>query len=213
MSGAPLQPPPKNLDRLNLQEQMKETGRWMFEVYRRLKDTGILAILWTNLDFTGSKLTDIITRAHADLQLILGLDPTSTDTTKNKHVSNAQGKKWEDHVDASTNVHGIGAGSSVMGTTTAQTVTNKTILIPHTSTGVNLTLSTQNIVKITAAVTITVPTAVGVAGRVYVLDNAHAGVTTVNPSGAETIEGETSQTLTGQCCLSIHSDGVGWRFM
>lgn len=127
MSGPPLQPPPKNLDRLNLQEQMKETGRWMFEVYRRLKDTGILAILWTNLDFTGSKLTDIITRAHADLQLILGLDPTSTDATKNKHVSNAQGKKWEDHVDASANVHGIGVGSSVVGTATNQTLTTKTI--------------------------------------------------------------------------------------
>jgi len=30
------------------------------------------------------------------------LDPTSTDTTKNKHLSNAQAKKWEDHADANS---------------------------------------------------------------------------------------------------------------
>ncbi len=209
--ATPLQPPPKNLDRLSLSEQMKETGRWMFEVYRRLKDTGILAILWTNLDFTGSKLTDILTRAHADLQLILGLDTTSADTTKNKHVSNAQGKKWEDHVDASTNVHGIGVGNAVVGSGTTQTITNKTILIPYVATAINLTLSTENIVKITAAVTITVPTAVGVTGRVYVLDNAHSGSTTVSPTGAETIEGETSQTMIGDCSMSLYSDGANWR--
>jgi hypothetical protein len=211
MAGAPLQPPPKNLDRLNLQDQMKETGRWMFEVYRRLKDTGILAILWTNLDFTGSKLTDIITRAHADLQLILGLDPTSTDATKNKHVSNAQGKKWEDHVDASANVHGIGLGNAVVGSGTTQTITGKTILIPWVETAINLALSTESIVKITAAVTITVPTAVGAAGRVYILDNAHAGSTTVNPTGAETIEGEVTQTMIGDCSMSLYSDGANWR--
>ena len=36
------------------------------------------------------------------------LDPTSTDSTKEKHLSNAQAKKWEDHAEATSgNPHGV----------------------------------------------------------------------------------------------------------
>lgn len=42
---------------------------------------------------------------HDQLLDIQGLDPTSTNTTKNKHVSNAQAKKWEDHVNLTSNAN------------------------------------------------------------------------------------------------------------
>ena len=36
-------------------------------------------------------------------------------------------KEPQDHIDATTNVHGLGVGTAVVGTDTAQTLTNKTI--------------------------------------------------------------------------------------
>lgn len=52
---------------------------------------------WTKVSKAGSDLTDMVTRNHDDLQTINELDPTSADTVKNKHLSNAQAKVWEDH--------------------------------------------------------------------------------------------------------------------
>lgn len=62
---------------------------------------------------------------HSHLDAIGTLDPASADATKDKHLSNAQAKVWQDHVGASQNVHGIGAGNSVVGTGTSQTISGK----------------------------------------------------------------------------------------
>ena len=62
---------------------------------------------------------------HAMLDAISVLDPTSADIIKDRHLSDAQGKVWQDHVGASRDVHGIGAGNSVVGTGTAQTISGK----------------------------------------------------------------------------------------
>lgn len=41
------------------------------------------------------------------------LDPTDTDTATTKHLSNAQGKKWEDHADTTSgNPHGVTASET-----------------------------------------------------------------------------------------------------
>ena len=62
---------------------------------------------WVNIDFTDSNLTDILTRNHSDLQNVEVADDTDTDTTKDKHVSNAQLKVYKDHVDIiAGNPHG-----------------------------------------------------------------------------------------------------------
>lgn len=42
-----------------------------------------------------------------DTHASAGLDPTSTDALKNKHLSNAQAKKWEDHTANKNNPHNI----------------------------------------------------------------------------------------------------------
>lgn len=80
------------------------------------------------------------------------------------------------------------------------------------STAVGVTLGVQTIVKVTAACTITLPTAVGKIGRRYSIDNSSGGTVTVVPTGVERIEGEVSQTMIGDACMTVYSDGVGWRF-
>lgn len=77
-------------------------------------------------------------------------------------------------------------------------------------TAVDTTIATD-ILTVTAACTITIPTAVGRTGDEYTIDNSHAGDTTVIPTGAETIEDEVSQTLTGDAAMALYSDGTNWR--
>jgi len=96
--------------------------RWLTQVQRALGN--IAGIAWKQLDKSGSSLADIETRTHALLTSISGWT-SGADAVQNKHISQANGKKWEDHVDASQNVHGIGAGNAVVGTGTAQTLTGK----------------------------------------------------------------------------------------
>ena len=48
----PLQPPPHNLDSLSLEVRVREMARWMYEVYRRMFNTGLLAIMWSGLTRT-----------------------------------------------------------------------------------------------------------------------------------------------------------------
>lgn len=55
---------------------------------------------WVNIDFTDSNLSDILTRLHADLQSIGEADETSSDTTKDKHVSDNQLKVAYDDIAA-----------------------------------------------------------------------------------------------------------------
>jgi hypothetical protein len=75
----------------------------------------------------------------------------------------------------------------------------------------NTTLTTNDdIVKVVGSVTITLPSAVGITGKVYSIDSTTGNVT-VDPAGSETIEGETSQVVPANCCMSIYSDGANWR--
>jgi len=62
--------------------------------------------VWGNIDFTGSRLSDIQTRPHSQLQSVLGADVTDDDATQNKHISNAQAKKFNDPVYILTNDSG-----------------------------------------------------------------------------------------------------------
>lgn len=59
-----------------------------------------------------SHIADITSNPHQvqhDQTNPLGADTASTDITANKHVSNAQAKKWEDHANAQGNPHNIQA--------------------------------------------------------------------------------------------------------
>jgi len=78
--------------------------RWLQQVQRVLSFSG--GIAWGIINKGSSKLSDIENRTHAMLQSILGWS-SGTDTTQNKHISNADGKVWQDHVEITNgNPHG-----------------------------------------------------------------------------------------------------------
>ena len=65
-----------------------------------------------------------------------------------------------------------------------------------------------------AAKTLTLPTAVGCAGRRYTLKATQAaGTITVDGAGAETIDGLAGQTLYPGDCLEVVSNGAGWEIV
>lgn len=65
------------------------------QVYRKI--TAALALAWGQVDKTGSSIADLTNKAHSLLTNILGWT-SGTETTQDRHISQANGKKWEDHV-------------------------------------------------------------------------------------------------------------------
>ena len=99
--SAPIRRPPETGNR--------EFDRWSFELWRRLNDTSLLAFSWDSLSKAGSALTDIESRKHSMLEDVEGFDPTSSNSVKNKHVSNADTMRWE--AAAASATVGIGEGT------------------------------------------------------------------------------------------------------
>jgi hypothetical protein len=59
--------------------------------------------------------------------------------------------------------------------------------------------------------TVTLPTAVGITGKVYVITNSGTGIITLAANGAETITGSNTLTLKVQYqSLTVQSNGAGW---
>jgi hypothetical protein len=58
---------------------------------------------------------------------------------------------------------------------------------------------------------VALPTAVGIDGAEFIVDNNSGGNIEVHPNGAETIENETLQTLPTDSAMHIFSDGSAWR--
>lgn len=70
---------------------------------------------------------------------------------------------------------------------------------------------THAIVLVSAAATISLPTAVGIAGRLYNVVRTGAGLVTIQLDGAETISGDTPLVLTSQWdSVVFASDGTNW---
>jgi hypothetical protein len=67
-----------------------------------------------------------------------------------------------------------------------------------------------------AARTITLPTAVGITGRHYIIrkSDSSANAVTVDGDGSETINGALTHVMTAQYqTVSIMSDGAGWMIL
>ncbi len=60
--------------------------------------------------------------------------------------------------------------------------------------------------------TLSLPTAVGIAGQVYVIKNSGTGTITVDPASTQTIDGDSTFILAVQYeSISIISDGANWK--
>ena len=80
-------------------------------------------------------------------------------------------------------------------------------------TGVITLDATHGIVNATAnTFAITLPTAVGIAGRRYVIKNSGTGVITLNTTSAQTIDGSASGVLTlaQYAKYTVVSNGANW---
>jgi hypothetical protein len=85
-----------------------------------------------------------------------------------------------------------------------------------TGTTLDTTHYMANVDAAGGAVTITLPTAVGITGRLYVIRrvNSGANAVTVDGAGSETINGATTYSLTVQYqTVSLMSDGAGWMIL
>ncbi len=72
-------------------------------------------------------------------------------------------------------------------------------------------LTTDVIVEATSGTfTATLPTAVGCAGKPYILKNSGVGVLTIATTSAQTIDGAAPGTLAQYQALSISSNGANW---
>jgi hypothetical protein len=62
----------------------------------------------------------------------------------------------------------------------------------------------------TGSFTVTLPTAVGITGKIFVVKNSGAGTMTVQGTGGETIDGIASQLVGAGSALTVMSDGANW---
>jgi hypothetical protein len=62
----------------------------------------------------------------------------------------------------------------------------------------------------TIGLTVTLPTAVGVSGKMYSIKNTSAGALTVNTTSSQLIDGALTQTLAQWDNLMLISNGIGW---
>jgi hypothetical protein len=70
---------------------------------------------------------------------------------------------------------------------------------------------THALVLVSAAATISLPTAADIAGRLYNVVRTGTGLVTIQPDGAETISGDASLTLTSRWdSVVFASDGTNW---
>ena len=75
---------------------------------------------------------------------------------------------------------------------------------------VTLTGEDYYVIYNSGSYTVTLPTAVGFAGREYKIKNNGTGLITVDPNGSETIDGSLTMILRQYDGMQIVSDGSNW---
>lgn len=83
--------------------------------------------------------------------------------------------------------------------------------VPYNAQGSSYAASDNDcVISATGTVTVTLPTAVGVSGRMYWVKNSGTGTITVDGNGSETIDGAATQAVAAGDCIQVCSDGLNW---
>lgn len=117
-----------------------------------------------------------------------------------------------------TTVLSLFAGSdTLVGLAATQTLTNKTLTAPkvdwgYTAKTANYTVTLDDCVVncTTGSFTVTMPTAVGIAGRMFVIKNRGTGIITLAGNSGQTFDGAASPTLAADVSMTLLSDGANW---
>ena len=81
----------------------------------------------------------------------------------------------------------------------------------YTSTSSNLVLSEHYVVAVSATATITLPSAIGIAGRVYKIKSMFSGTVTIATTSSQTIDDASPVSITTQYqVITVMSDGANW---
>ena len=78
------------------------------------------------------------------------------------------------------------------------------------STTYTLTISDYVVELTGASFTVTLPTAVGIMGRIYIIKNTSGGIKTITTTLSQTIDGSTTQTISGRNWAVLQSTGINW---
>jgi hypothetical protein len=74
--------------------------------------------------------------------------------------------------------------------------------------------ASDTVALVSGTVTITLPTAVGITGKIYHIKNISNGVITIATDGSETIDGEASASLIQKYeAATLMSDGTNWMIL
>ena len=86
--------------------------------------------------------------------------------------------------------------------------------LAHTNVATTYTVGEDDYtVSCTGTFTVTLPTAVGVEGKVYEIKNAGTGTITLATTSSQTIDDQTTQTLIQYEALTVCSDGANWEVL
>jgi hypothetical protein len=146
MPQVPLAPPP-------------QTGQpidgWLFLLWKRLTATGQL--LWSGLSFTGSNLTDIETRNHADLQNLNTASYTHLTATNHTDLTDAGDSTL--HYHAADRARANHSGTQLLATisdagTIASQAANSVAITGGSISGTTLTMIGYTVATLPAAGTV-----------------------------------------------------------
>jgi hypothetical protein len=86
------------------------------------------------------------------------------------------------------------------------------IKFPYTGVSSTYTINTDNyFVDCTSGTfTVTLPTAVGIAGQTFIIKNSGSGTITIETTGGQTIDGTTTRTLSQNGSITVQSGGANW---
>jgi uncharacterized protein YbaP (TraB family) len=113
-------------------------------------------------------------------------------------------------------------GTLLIGTTTDNTIDKLqvngstkffgSITLPYVAKTAAYTGTTSDYVIdcTTGTFTITLPTAVGITGRVYIVKNTGTGTITLGTTSSQTIDGSTTKSLTQYVVYTVMSNGANW---